>query len=54
MSKDIWMVKYERVFEDLDAGKIDRDGAVARLKRLGLDREEAEETADMHITGIGL
>lgn len=54
MSEDLWMIEYGQVFEDLDAGKIDRDEAVSRLRQLGLDRDEAEETADMHVTGIGL
>lgn len=53
MSEALWMVEYDQVFEDLDAGRIDRDGAIARLRRLGVDQDEAEESVDLNIVGIG-
>lgn len=42
-TKDMWMDEVERVGEEFSAGKIERDAAVARLRRAGFDPEEIDD-----------
>jgi hypothetical protein len=39
---DLWLIAYERVFEDFDAGVLDIEDVRAELKRLGLDADEID------------
>lgn len=43
LTEDQWMIEYEQVGEDIDAGLCDDEEAVARLKALGLSAEEISE-----------
>ena len=45
-SKDMWIDAVEQVGEDFAFERIDRDTAVARLQRLGIDTHEAETMLD--------
>lgn len=45
-SKDMWMDAIERIGEDFAFDRIDRDTAIARLQRLGIDTHEAETMLD--------
>lgn len=45
---DLWLIAYERVFEDYDVGTLDIDDVRAELKRLGLDADEI----DGHINAL--
>jgi len=45
-AKDMWMNEVERVGEDFAAGVIDRDDAMATLKRLGFSATESSDMLD--------
>ena len=46
MSKDFWIIEYERVGEDLASGEIGIEEAAQRLKSLGFDPLETQNHID--------
>lgn len=40
---DLWMIEFERLGEDFDAGRIDEPELRDRLRRLGLDQDGIDE-----------
>ena len=43
MTKDQWMIEYERIGEEYVAGQIDRDEAMVRLRAIGFDADEIDD-----------
>lgn len=50
MTKDLWLIEYERIGEDLVSGRITQTEAFQRLRALGLDRDEI----DCHLAELAL
>lgn len=40
---DLWLIAYERITEDFDAGEITIEEVADRLKRLGFDADEISD-----------
>lgn len=45
-AKDMWIDQIEQISEDFAFDRIDRDTAVARLQRMGINTNEAETMLD--------
>lgn len=43
MTKDMWIDECERICTEFAFEKTDRETAVSRLRRIGLDKDEAED-----------
>lgn len=48
MSKDLWIMEHEQVFEDLAAEYIDSSEARRRLIALGFDNHEIDDQLAQH------
>lgn len=46
---DLWLIAYESIQEEYDAGRLDIDDVRAELKRLGFDPHEIEEHVNVLI-----
>jgi hypothetical protein len=47
MSAALWMIAYDRIYEDLTSDDIDVEEARDRLRRLGFDTAEIEDHIDV-------
>jgi hypothetical protein len=47
MCKDWWFLEYERIGDELAFAEITREEAIDRWVNMGLNRDEAESTADV-------